>query len=189
MAMNVDKRRRVIWIRRSHEENNNIKGVSGRVFVFIFEYFSRVFLIWKIIELMLFLVVFNYFNILMLFFYFNIFLNEILIYTIISNKHKYEVIVVSMLGDYTTNLNHNLSSLIKKNLDSSRFHENKSSKARAVFQPLHIFPFQRRWGAEWVKQLVTENIRYPVNNAWPRKQHRYFFCTFFFFFFYQGSVI
>jgi hypothetical protein len=114
MAMNVDKRRRVIWIRRSHEENNNIKGVSGRVFVFIFEYFSRVFLIWKIIELMLFLVVFNYFNILMLFFYFNIFLNEILIYTIISNKHKYEVIVVSMLGDYTTNLNHNLSSLIKK---------------------------------------------------------------------------
>jgi len=186
MAMNVDKRRRVIWIRRSHEENNNIKGVSGRVFVFIFEYFSRVFLIWKIIELMLFLVVFNYFNILMLFFYFNIFLNEILIYTIISNKHKYEVIVVSMLGDYTTNLNHNLSSLIKKNLDSSRFHENKSSKARAVFQPLHIFPFQRRWGAEWVKQLVTENIRYPVNNAWPRKQHRYFFCTFFF---NQGSVI
>jgi hypothetical protein len=87
-----------------------------------------------------------------------------------------------MLGDYTTNLNHNLSSMIKKNLDSSRFHENKSSKARAVFQPLHIFPFQRRWGAEWVKQLVTENIRYPVNNAWPRKQHRYFFCTFFFFF-------
>ena len=45
MAMNVDKRRRVIWIRRSHEENNNFKGVSGRVFVFIFEYFSKVFLI------------------------------------------------------------------------------------------------------------------------------------------------